>query len=284
MYDNLGRIVEVGVLHAASALTETTARTPALFESWLTAGVKHQITKTFYDEAVYSFTGFAQDNLRNRVSSILYMDSYDTINYQSASHFSYDISGNVKTLLQENNHFWGPLANLSLKRIDYDYDLISGKVNYVYYQRDSVDQFTHHYEYDDDNRLTHVSTSRDNLTWEEDAHYLYYMHGPLARVELGENKVQGIDYAYTLQGWIKGINSGQLDPSIDMGADGQDQSTGINPVSRDAYGYNLGYFNQDYQPIGSSNFEANYNPTGGSGFGNDSYQYLSTMDDGLYWH
>lgn len=50
----------------------------------------------------------------------------------------------------------------------------------------------------------------------------YYPHGPLARVEYGnaDNKVQGIDYAYTLQGWIKGINSTTLDSLRDMGKDG----------------------------------------------------------------
>lgn len=105
------------------------------------------------------------------------------------------------------------------------------------------------------------------------------MHGPLARVELGENKVQGIDYAYTLQGWMKGINSSQLDPNHDMGEDGIDITS---PVSRDAYGFNLGYFNQDYSPIGGSNFEANYNPSGGSTFGDDSYKNGSLMDNGLY--
>jgi len=35
-----------------------------------------------------------------------------------------------------------------------------------------------------------------------DASYQYYLHGPLARMELGDinGKVQGMDYAYTLQG------------------------------------------------------------------------------------
>ena len=32
--------------------------------------------------------------------------------------------------------------------------------------------------------------------------YYYYAHGPLARVEIGNDQVQGIDYADTLQGWL----------------------------------------------------------------------------------
>ena len=45
------------------------------------------------------------------------------------------------------------------KRIDYDFDLVSGKVDAVYYQKASTDQFTHRYEYDEDNRLISVKTS-----------------------------------------------------------------------------------------------------------------------------
>jgi len=39
-------------------------------------------------------------------------------------------------------------------------------------------------------------------------------------VELGYDHVQGLDYAYTLQGWIKGVNSNLLKPEDDMGSDG----------------------------------------------------------------
>ena len=47
------------------------------------------------------------------------------------------------------------------KRIDYDYDLISGKVNKVSYKKDSADQFIHQYSYDSDNRITKVETSNN---------------------------------------------------------------------------------------------------------------------------
>jgi hypothetical protein len=39
------------------------------------------------------------------------------------------------------------------KRIGYEYDLVSGKVNQVFYQKDSVDQFVHRYAYGADNRV-----------------------------------------------------------------------------------------------------------------------------------
>jgi hypothetical protein len=71
--------------------------------------------------------------------------------------------------------------------LDYDYDLISGKVNYVYYQKGQDDQLVHKYTYDGDNRITQVETSTDAVTWTKEAQYDYYAHGPLAMSKLGNN-------------------------------------------------------------------------------------------------
>lgn len=57
--------------------------------------------------------------------------------------------------------------------------------------------FYHKYLYDADNRLAEVHTSTDNIAWEKEAEYQYYLHGPLKRVELAED-LQGIDYLYTV--------------------------------------------------------------------------------------
>jgi len=72
---------------------------------------------------------------------------------------TYDIHGNVSTLVQENTNPLLPTGQ-NLKRIDYDYDLISGKVNDVHYQNKQADAFHHHYEYDADNRILTVYTSK----------------------------------------------------------------------------------------------------------------------------
>ena len=93
----------------------------------------------------------------------------------------------------------------------------------------------------------------------------YYAHGPLARVEYGNNHVQGVDYYYTIQGWIKGVNSNILSPHNDGGQDGLTATGTIhNNFGKDAYGYTLGYFSGDYSPIDTSKwntvtkrFEAN---------------------------
>lgn len=70
-------------------------------------------------------------------------------------------------------------------------------------------------------------------------------------MELGTDKVQGVDYAYTLQGWLKGINSQFLGADKDMAGDGN--SSGIYaPYGRDVYSMSLGYYGGDYTPIGGS--------------------------------
>src|SRR5687768_14510175 len=55
-------------------------------------------------------------------------------------------------------------------------------------------------------------------------------------MQLGHQKVQGVDYAYTLQGWLKGVNSALLTPGSDMGDDGL--TGGTRAVGR----VNSGYF------------------------------------------
>jgi hypothetical protein len=92
----------------------------------------------------------------------------------SATFYNYDISGNIKTLWQENQQLnTVSTGGDGIKRIDYDYDLVSGKVNRVSYQPGKGDQFFYKYLYDAENRLTDVYTSRDELIWQQDAFYRY---------------------------------------------------------------------------------------------------------------
>lgn len=264
-YDVLGRIKEVG------EKTENTDSIPfrkifgsdvgGMFnsntidndslEAWVTGdGARKEVTRTYYDTTVFNNLPMTQENLRKRVSDVTYEDVNDNVDstYQHATHYTYDIHGNVSTLVQDN-----PMVNVSTqryKRIDYEYDLISGKVNRVIYQPDAPDLFIHRYEYDDDNRITRVETSTDDVIYQTDAKYFYYAHGPLARVELGKNQVQGLDYAYTLQGWIKGVNSNTLKSSRDMGQDGLKDTNNLNEYfAEDAFGYTLGYYKGDYKAI-----------------------------------
>jgi RHS repeat-associated protein len=263
-YDILGRIIEVGQALPTSAMTYAISRdvtgTPLL--NWITSSTRTEVTSTYYDDPAITFTPpnpfglLGQENLRNRVSNVTYEDTYDgnTQTFDHGTHYSYDIHGNVKTLVQDNQNMSGNnpvFASQQYKRIDYTYDLISGKVNEVMYQQNQPDQFYHNYLYDADNRITNVFTSSDNVLWDQDAKYFYYPHGPLARMESGDNKVQGVDYAYTIQGWIKGVNSNTLVESRDMGKDGFATLPNLDArIAKDEFGYNLGYFSTDYTAIG----------------------------------
>ncbi|MDR3715180.1 MAG: DUF6443 domain-containing protein, partial [Puia sp.] len=271
MYDVLGRITEVGEKPQTNAMSQATSQDTTLLKNWLadvtTGGsAKEQITRTVYDVSYPGFAGtvstgtttiqppIAQVNLRNRVAytQVIDVDNTNATPYRAATFYSYDPHGNVDTLLQDYGVSGVMYAAGNRFKITlYDYDLVSGKVNQVRYQPGSSDAFYHQYQYDAENRLTSVMTSPDSVQWENDAAYFYYRHGPLARTQLGSLQVQGIDYAYTLQGWLKSINPSNVSASGDLfDADG----TG-SPVlfGRDAYKLNLHYFDDgtyaDFQPI-----------------------------------
>jgi RHS repeat-associated protein len=263
-YDDLGRITEVGEIAQTNSINQQYANRQlddALFATWISGGARTEVTQTWYDVQFAPGGTLIQINLRKRVASVTYEDTYDgnSATYQSATHYSYDIHGNVNHMAQEIKEAKLVATGLNIKYIDYDYDLVSGKVNKVSYNPGKKDQYYHRYEYDADNRITQVFTSRDNIWWDNDAKYKYYNHGPMARTVIGDIEVQGLDYAYTLHGWLKGVNSNTLQPDRDMGKDGNPGST-RQFVARDAMGFTLGYYSGDYQSTKSmsttQNFEA----------------------------
>jgi len=252
-YDALARLIEVGQITQTSSISSSTTLNPNSYINWLDTTKIEQITNTYYDNANYDILDtiyFNPQNLRSRVAYSTYRE-HSTTNYNHAVHYSYDIHGNVKSLLREIP----ALASIGqdYKIIEYDYDLVSGKVNNVYYQRNEIDAYQHQYSYDAENRITQVQSGPNETLLDKDAAYYYYLHGPLARTELGKFQVQGVDYAYTLQGWVKGVNASSNNKYRDMGKDG----TSINPYFvADEFGYSLSYYTGDYKPIGTSNFEA----------------------------
>jgi RHS repeat-associated protein len=215
-------------------------------KNWLASRTNCQINKTIYDNPINLYQSAGAS--RKRVVASIYVENADDTEGDSTL-YSYDINGNVKTFVQHIKALVAADAANGKKRVDYDYDLVSGKVNMVSYQPDKGDQFFYKYQYDADNRVTRSFSSRDKLIWTEDASYNYYLHGPLARIELGQYKVQGIDYAYTLQGWLKGINSDSLNANYDIANDGKSGSM-FGRVSKDVYGFKLGYHDSDYTAIG----------------------------------
>jgi RHS repeat-associated protein len=264
LYDAFGRIAEEGQKPQTTAMTQLISQDPVAFNSWIniSGGIKEQITFTVYDTAYPPLlaTYMMQKNLRNRVSYAgtkkLATDSFQ----YAATFYTYDVHGNIDTLLQDYKGVAEMGAANRFKLMTYDFDLISGKVNMVSYQPEKGDAFYHRYNYDAENKLVTVETSRDKIYWERDAAYSYYKHGLLARVELGQLRVQGMDYAYTLQGWIKGVNSTVVgNGSFDIGKDGL--ATGNNSnVARDVLGYALHY----YDSTGRNNNWIDYKAIGGA--------------------
>ncbi|MEM9836791.1 MAG: hypothetical protein AAF828_09835, partial [Bacteroidota bacterium] len=271
LYDELGRVTEVGELFSApgasrqSFVDAAEAGTIAsVFGTNLTTGNERgHVTRTYYTDTPFTIPTFTngQQNLRNRVAGITFEATYDNngTGYDYASHYSYDAVGNVDFLTQEFQSL--NATGHRYKTIEYDYDFISGNVHAVFYQRGMADQFTYRYEYDKTNRLIATYTSEvetehpQTALWKRDVAYTYYDHGPLKRTILGQDRLQGLDYAYTIHGWIKGMN-GSLGDEFDcvalpdMGSDG----SGVGAASpyRDLYRYANQYFDQDYTPIGEA--------------------------------
>lgn len=259
-YDQLGRNVEVGEAtslnkpYFSQRVASQVSRDN--FELWINPATNTgitfaQVTRTQYDYANegVSIPGFEQDNLRKRIASVFYYPSGTASAYTSATHYSYDIHGNVKTLVQDIPSLGD---NDRYKRIDYTYDLVSNKVTELVYQKGKTDQFAHRYAYDEDNRLVAVETSTDLVLWNKEANYKYYEHGPLARVEIGDS-LQGIDYVYNLQGWIKGVNSPTL-------ADGAPTKETDGAFLKDEFGFGLAYFNETKTANGTTTSLIDYKP------------------------
>jgi len=233
-YDRQGRVTETGEMLGTEHPDSLKAKLDLPSFPDPVRYSRHDVTLTGYDRPLAGADpAFTQENLRSRVSwtAMIERDAIDTV----FTVYSYDPHGNVKALLQD-------LPGLGSKKTEYRYDLVSGNVNLVLYQHGEKDQLIHRYSYDGDNRIEEVHTSTDGYVWNREAGYFYYPHGPLARVELGEYNVQGLDYYYTLQGWLKGVN---MPSEGDPGEDG----VGGFRTGTDAFAFAMGYYEGDYKPI-----------------------------------
>jgi len=293
LYDKFGRPVETGQMDREVSpgvfvllLSESVLKADDLgvsFKNWIYSGIRTEVTYTVYDEYMSSAvnTSFksGQQNLRMRVASVVYFDavsagSMPATGYVSATHYSYDIHGNVLEQLQDVPALQPVRQNIKSTR--YEFELLSGNVKKVHYQKEEYntsnsawepgrDRITHEYLYDGMNRLTEVLTTTDGgVHKNREAHYSYFDYGALAREEIGEHKVQANDFTYTINGWIKGMNSVTLNSTRDPGLDGAGGNNAYfannvmahDGIARDIVGYTLGYFQGDYSGIETATFEA----------------------------
>jgi RHS repeat-associated protein len=238
-YDALGRLIESGAVHTSLEITDEIANNADLPDGTWNAPY-HRIVLEYgngNDGLLTYLDGSEQNYIDNRI----YHSYYDLNNTEGGAdethtYYSYDPHGNVEWMATQ-------IGAMAPKYVYYKYDLITGKVKEVKYNEGQTDQFYHRYSYDSDNRVTSVETSSDGVLWDVDAKYEYYAYGPLKRVSLGNDNVQGIDYIYTINGWLKGVNHQSLDSKYDPGADGSAGTT----FAKDAFGMTLGYFNGDFK-------------------------------------
>ncbi len=141
LYDPLSRITEVGQINSGvGAVTTGTTKVPASWNTWLgnNATNRYQVTNTVYDLPATGIDLLLAQNpstLRNRVSFSSITPGQKGSEPVYSTYYNYDIEGNVSSLLQDYGAT-GPMHNTDqqYKRIDYGYDLVSGKVNSVSYQ------------------------------------------------------------------------------------------------------------------------------------------------------
>jgi RHS repeat-associated protein len=245
-YDRSGRPIESGeytpnLTNGGIAFEDDRLRNQEILESLAedggleeSKGTKRERIYTYYDVPA---TGLPQGRSQRFVYGAV---SYSR-NENVTTYYSYDEIGRVEWMLQD-------IVGLGWKTIDYRYGP-TGAVQEVAYQKGEDDQFSHYYRYDANGRLKEVKTTTKELVYnirgeveneevlELQASYEYYLHGPLKRVELAEN-LQGIDYVYTVQGWLKSINHPQT--KNDPGNDGK------NNFAEDVFGMTLEYFSGDY--------------------------------------
>lgn len=231
-YDHLGRVVETGKATNISLDIEDINN-----PQYPNTGLSEQIYTVYNTPIANPLTNAkTQRFLQNRVSYTYTAEDIYTI-------YSYDPHGNVEWVIQDilpELEMNDPTAKQFL--IEYEYDLISNKVTRINYQPDKIDQFFTEYNYDEDNRITEVRTSNDGRIWDKDAKYKYYQHGPLRRHEIGEDKVQGMDYVYTIQGWLKSINHPLMVKEFDPGQDSYENSR----FGEDAFSSGLTYHEGDF--------------------------------------
>ncbi|WP_343788046.1 hypothetical protein, partial [Wandonia haliotis] len=105
-----------------------------------------------------------------RVASVVYFTTYSAslLSYQSANHYSYDVHGNVKEVIQDFPFFGLPTDEMSTQ---YEYELLSGNMKKVRYQAEKIDQHTQTYTYDALNRLRAVYSSTDAIHYHREAGY-----------------------------------------------------------------------------------------------------------------
>lgn len=197
-------------------------------------------TSPFNPFTTAPYTNYKQTHLLGRVSK--------TWNENSIMWYSYDMYGRVTWTIE---YILDP-SIASYKTVDYEYDAAGNVINKIY-QKYDTEYFEHQYSYNLGQQLTKVETSSNSSIYYDQAKYSYYQHGALKRTEIG-NKLQGIDYIYTIEGKLKAINSpnfGVDQITSEQFADPGGDNVANNGINTDIFGMIIDYHADDYKRDGT---------------------------------
>jgi RHS repeat-associated protein len=275
-YDMYGRVVETGqYLPDVNGIVFNSAAMSGILENvnpegGLTTGTKTDVVYSVYDipDNSHGQAGYTQDPayLGGVISTTM---KYSSIvnnaplaaNLVSQTWYNYDEEGKVIWQIK----YIASLGSAGYKTYDFTFDAMNRLTKKIFQKNTPSETFVHYFQYDPSTGnlwKVYTNTVDNTSTWTLHANYIYYLHGPLKRIELGTN-LQGIDYTYTLKGALKAINNGNK--NADPGGDG-----GANGFSSDAYGMVLDYYNNDYLNTRSSIQPINGVNT--NGIATDSYE------------
>jgi len=240
-YDKLGRPVESGEyigsalfssLSSSLELDQQVQYAAILRKDWIVSHYDYA-DPNFYSQTGLTSSDYVQAFVRGAVSW--------TENENIRTWYSYDELGRVTWMAQR------PTLLNRVFVVEYKYDF-SGNVLMASSKAFNLSnvllsEFYHHYGYDNDMRLDNVYTSLTE-TGEKKlrAKYEYYLHGPLKRIELGD-QLQGIDFIYNIHGWLTQIN--HPDNTMDPGEDGAEGSD----FKKDVFGMLLNYYESEFSDL-----------------------------------
>ncbi|KKO89151.1 hypothetical protein AAW12_23765 [Sphingobacterium sp. Ag1] len=254
-YDTYGRAIESGEYLPSSTGIKFENITQAMLDAQglpSVTGTQHNVSEIQYDiaNASHGLSGYVQDTyfLGGAVSytakySQLTDNVKDATKLISRSWYNYDGDGNMLWTVTN-------VTGLGNKTMDYSYDEFGRLTKSVYQKNIVAETFVHYYEYDLNGKLKTVYTNTEDANSSKVLHarYIYSLTGGVKRVEYGD-KLQGIDYVYTVDGKLKSINNANvgLNGANDPGKDGVG-----NGFGKDVFSQNMEYYANDYLRTGTN--------------------------------
>jgi YD repeat-containing protein len=243
VYDDVGRVIESGIYdqdnggHAFQDAFEIPANIGADTSVHEILNTEHGLDLSYCSEVVRYHYGDIEST-EEMPSAWSHVEDYTLKNQrgrltkveneQLETWFGYDQRGRLSFKVDQilDTDFTNLQSDLDeqIKTFDYEYNA-KGLVKNLIYQKNTDDLDTstseylkHHFKYNLDNVLYQTYTAGINGNLNKQSEYQFDDLGSTIRTEIGD-KIQGIDYVYTLNDQLKSINNPSLDDATDPGQD-----------------------------------------------------------------